>query len=198
MKKLKKALVLFLCAVLLVAGSVAGTLAYLQSNSEVVKNTFTVGELEITLDEAKTDEYGKVIANADRVTANTYKLVPGHTYVKDPTVHVAAGSEECYLFVEVVDGLAGIQDDITIAAQMTANGWAKLEDVDNVWFYGAKVDARESAKDVIVFENFTLKGTADVSGYATETNTAAVITITAYAIQVDGFDSAAEAWDACF
>jgi predicted ribosomally synthesized peptide with SipW-like signal peptide len=41
MKNAKKAILLTLCAILLVAGSVAGTLAYLTDRSSV-ENTFTV------------------------------------------------------------------------------------------------------------------------------------------------------------
>ncbi|MBQ2690781.1 MAG: hypothetical protein IJF53_01345 [Clostridia bacterium] len=89
MKNTKKALLMTLCAVMLVAASVMGTMAYLTSTTGVVTNTFTVGKVGITLDEAKVTEYG--VKDGDtRVMANTYKLVPGHTYVKDPTVHVAA------------------------------------------------------------------------------------------------------------
>ena len=55
MKKAKKALALVLCAVLLVAGSVMGTMAYLTSKDEVV-NTFTVGKVGITLDEEDVDD----------------------------------------------------------------------------------------------------------------------------------------------
>lgn len=44
MKTKSKALLLTLCAVLLVAASVLGTMAYLTSSAEV-KNTFTVGKV---------------------------------------------------------------------------------------------------------------------------------------------------------
>ena len=46
MKKTKKALLLSLCAVMLVTASVLGTMAYLTSTDEVV-NTFTVGNVAI-------------------------------------------------------------------------------------------------------------------------------------------------------
>lgn len=52
-----KALLMSLCAVLLVAASVLGTMAYL-TDSKDVKNTFTVGNVAIKLDEAKVDENG--------------------------------------------------------------------------------------------------------------------------------------------
>ena len=97
MKK-SKAILMALCAVLLVAASVMGTLAYLTSTDTVV-NTFTVGKVEITLDEADVNADGTPVQGADRVDANEYHLLPGHTYAKDPIVHVDADSEDCYLFV---------------------------------------------------------------------------------------------------
>lgn len=100
-----KALLMSLCAVLLVAASVLGTMAYL-TDSKDVKNTFTVGNVAIKLDEAKVDEKGNLVKNqddtlADRVTRNEYKLLPGHTYVKDPTVTVLAPSVESYVRMKV-------------------------------------------------------------------------------------------------
>lgn len=100
MKTKSKALLLTLCAVLLIAASVLGTVAYLTSSAEV-KNTFTVGKVEIKLDEAKVNADGIPVEGAARVTANSYKLMPGTTYTKDPTVTVKAGSEESYVRMKV-------------------------------------------------------------------------------------------------
>ena len=100
MKTRSKALLLTLCAVLLVAASVLGTMAYLTSTDEV-NNTFTVGKVSIKLDEAKVTTDGTPVANADRVKANEYKLMPGHTYTKDPTVTVEKGSESSYVRMKV-------------------------------------------------------------------------------------------------
>lgn len=100
MKTKSKALLLTLCAVLLVAASVLGTMAYLTSSAEV-KNTFTIGKVEIKLDEAKVNADGIPVEGAARVTANSYKLMPGTTYTKDPTVTVKAGSEESYVRMKV-------------------------------------------------------------------------------------------------
>ena len=95
MKTKSKALLLTLCAVLLVAASVLGTMAYLTS-TDTVTNTFTVGKVEIKLDE--TDVTSPA---GPRVQANSYKLMPGTTYTKDPTVTVKAGSEESYVRMKV-------------------------------------------------------------------------------------------------
>ena len=100
MKTKRKALLLTFCAVLLVVASVLGTIAYLTSQDEV-KNTFTVGQVAINLDEAKVNPDGTPVANADRVKANSYKLMPGTTYTKDPTVTVLKGSEESYVRMKV-------------------------------------------------------------------------------------------------
>ena len=88
---MKKKLMTVLALVLVIAMSVAGTYAYLTSQAEV-KNTFTVGKVAITLDEAKVNQWGVAIAGVDRVNGNTYKLRPGHEYTKDPTVHFQAKS----------------------------------------------------------------------------------------------------------
>ena len=95
MKTKSKALLLTLCAVLLVAASVLGTMAYLTS-TDTVTNTFTVGKVEIKLDETDVTD-----PNGPRVKANSYKLMPGTTYTKDPTVTVLKGSEDSYVRMKV-------------------------------------------------------------------------------------------------
>lgn len=100
MKTRSKALLLSLCAVLLVAATIFGTMAYLTS-SDKVENTFTVGNVKIKLDEAKVGTDGTPVEGADRVHENSYKLLPGHTYTKDPTVTVLEGSEAAYIRLKV-------------------------------------------------------------------------------------------------
>ena len=204
MKKMYKAMLLVLCTVLLVAGSVMGTLAYLKAQTGTVTNAMTVGKVEITLDEGKTDEYGvstgeRIPVTATNTEGNNYKLIPGHKYSKDPIVTVKANSEACYLFVKVVDGIAAIEEQreangsqeavLTIAEQMKANGWTKMGGTD-VWYKHINtVTATDTSH--AVFTSSTIKGDADVADYSTAT-----ITITAYAVQAEGFDSAKAAWDA--
>ena len=203
MKTKTKALALALCAVLLVVSTVFVTMAYLTSTDSVT-NTFTVGKVTITLDEADVDLMGVKDGDA-RVKANEYKLIPGHTYIKDPTIHVAGDSENCWLFVKVENGLSAIEantsEDLSIAAQMAAKGWTPVAEGSNIYAYSTKQTARAN---VVVFDNFTISGTADVSKYATADGTDAegnpiggkTIEVTAYAIQADGFATAAEAWTA--
>ena len=192
MKTTIKALTLALCAVLLVVSTVFATLAYLTSTTELVTNTFTVGNVTITLDEAKVTEYGDKDGDT-RVTENTYKLLPGHFYTKDPTIHVKAGSEPCYVFVKVTNDIAAIEatGNTTVAAQMTAKGWVLVSGTTNVYCKEDKVDARTAAVDVEVFSSITIATEAEVSDYTGKT-----ITVIGYAVQADGFASAADAWAA--
>lgn len=96
----KRTVALVLAIVLVFAVAVGGTVAYLTSTANV-KNTFTVGSVDIKLDEAKVTPDGKAVTPAERVTANDYKLMPGHVYTKDPTVTVLNGSEESYVRMKV-------------------------------------------------------------------------------------------------
>ncbi len=119
MKNFKKVLVTLVAAMLLVAVSVMGTLAYLTSTDEV-KNTFTVGDIQITLDEAKVNTAGEplnaageVIADymqAPRVDNNEYHLLPNRTYTKDPTIHIDNNSEDAYLRLVVTVNKADAAD----------------------------------------------------------------------------------------
>ncbi len=213
MKKAKKNILLVLCALLLAGGTILTTVAYLTDEDEVI-NTFTVGRLGITLDEAPVNEDGQTTDKAaERVTANKYHLVPGLTYEKDPTIHVEAGSEDAYIFVKVENGIAQFEAESgeaeggykTIAEQITANGWSALEGVENV-FYRTYTQGDKS--DMVVFTQFKIDGMADtVDGWdevvadnaETEEDEATnKIVVTGYAVQKAGFGSAADAWNATF
>lgn len=119
MKSKHKALLQSMCAVLLVAVSVFGTLAYL-TDKDTVTNTFTVGSVGLSMDEAEVNPDGTYKDGHDtRVKANEYHLLPGHTYYKDPTVTVDAGSEDAYVrmivTVERIDQLkAALPYSVTI------------------------------------------------------------------------------------
>ena len=207
MKARNKILLLALCMAALIAVSVLGTMAYLTS-TDTVTNTFTVGKVAITLDEAKVNDAGVAVTPAERVKANSYKLMPGHSYTKDPTVHVTDGSENCYIFVKVENGISAFEaaneestDGYkTIATQIITNGWTKLADNDNV-YYRSYTNGENAQKSFTVFSNFKIADNAN-NAEATKTSWNAVtaentkITVTAYAIQADGFANADAAWAA--
>lgn len=189
--KTKKVLLTLCCAFALVAVTIVGTVAYLTSQ-DTVTNTFTVGNVAITLDEADVNTDGTVIAGAERVKANEYHLLPGHTYTKDPIVHVTTGSEACWLFVKVENGISAIEDSSnTIAAQMADKGWTAIAEGSNVY---ARETTNKAGDNVVVFENFKVSDTIsndELSTYADKE-----IVVTAYAVQADGFSTAAAAWSA--
>jgi predicted ribosomally synthesized peptide with SipW-like signal peptide len=135
MKAKNKALLLTLCAVLLAAASILGTMAYLTDSKEVV-NTFTVGKVKITLDEAIVDaETGKVLTGegAGRTASGNekVKMIPGRVVDKDPTVTVKAGSEQSYVRMFVTLNFASQLQAIFGADFLPENfvsGWDR-----NVW-----------------------------------------------------------------
>ena len=194
-----KALLMSLCAVLLVAASVLGTMAYL-TDSKDVKNTFTVGNVTITMDETDVDDS---TPNKERDQANSYKLMPGHTYTKDPIIHVDANSEDCYLFVKVDNQIAAIEanGNTTVAAQMATKGWKAVEGKDGIYVYVGTTTAPVAVKandNVTVFEQLVIAGT--VNGDTLKTYENKTITVTAYAVQKDGFEgkTADQIWSAAF
>lgn len=94
---MKKKLIAIISVVAVLVLAVGGIMAYLTDTAEVT-NTFTVGDVQIKLDEVVVDEDGKALTNGSRTEqGNEYHLIPGLEYDKDPTVTVKAGSEESYV-----------------------------------------------------------------------------------------------------
>ncbi len=235
-KKTKKALALAICAVMLIAGTALTTLAYLTSQDSVT-NTFTVGKVNITLDEALVNEYGKPASSVDengvytlvnevkdaaRVEANTYKLIPGIEYVKDPTVTVKYGSEKCYVRMLVtITNYSAIKEAFgeDFLPQYFVEGWEPT-----VWVSTNTVE-ENSAKDTATYEfryvkvvdgglkdpqtgegldnnlaplftSFELPGTEITEDNLKEITDGFEIKVVAHAIQEAGFDTVDAAWAA--
>lgn len=211
MKTRSKALLLTLCAVLLVAASVLGTMAYLTSTDDV-KNTFTVGQVKIKLDEAKVSTDGTAVTPAERVKENNYKLLPGHTYTKDPTVTVLKDSELSYVKMTVTFSNASQLDAIfaPTGATLTSifNGYdattwiykGNTKDADantrtyEFWYKEAVGAPNADVALDALFDSITVPGF--ITGDQLKTIEGMTITVNAYAIQADGFADAEAAWDA--
>lgn len=186
-------------------------MAYLTSTDEV-KNTFTVGQVKIKLDEAKVDENGKALTRekAERVKANSYKLMPGHTYTKDSTVTVKKVSESSYVRM-----LVTVTFDKTLTDEKLATKLDNIFTGYNAanWIRNAKDTKNENGKTIITYEyRYKEKVSAatednklpalftgiQVPGDWTNADLAALggiqINIVAQAIQADGFANADEAW----
>ena len=196
-KKLTKALAITACAVLLVAATVMGTVAYLTSQA-TMSNTFAAGNVTITMDDAKTNEYGEEIQGngAGRTTENSYKLIPNVEYTKNAKIYVAEGSEPCYLFIELDERFTR---DNSILTATFADGWEALEDHPGIYVHSTTVNALGAKVEIPALASFKVKAeakAADLTPYVTEGETK--VNTTAYAVQAIGFNSAKEAWEATF
>lgn len=125
----KRTIALLMAVVMLFGMTVAGTLAWLQADTDPVINTFTVGDINITLDETNFEGEG-------RDEANTYKMIPGQKYVKDPIVHVQPGSEPCWVFVKVVEENNGLNGGKVIQYTINNSSWALVDADENIYVYG--------------------------------------------------------------
>ena len=79
----KKTVALLLACVMALGVAIGGTMAWLVDSTGEVKNTFTVGDINIDLTE--TDD-GIGIDTTTTDNANDYHFVPGDTLSKDPKV----------------------------------------------------------------------------------------------------------------
>ena len=170
----KKTLALVLALTLLVAGVVGSTLAWLTDQTAEVKNTFTVGDINIGLTETTTD----------------YKMVPGNTIAKDPTVTVKANSEACWLFVKVTKS-ENLDTFITYAI---AEGWTALPGVDGVYYREVPASAADQTFSVLAGDAVTVKSDVTRTMLETAKTDAPTLTFKAYAIQKDHFATADAAW----
>lgn len=158
-----KAVVVLMALVLLIGCGVGGTLAWLMDKTDAVTNTFTVGDIEITLDEAKVNQDGQFLdkndnvvydlTSAERVTSNTYQAIPGKTYSKDPTLTVRKGNEKCYLFVEFTEtNSPDTYYTYDFALDNTDSGWSNGDGTNipaNVWYIIVEETAADATNDTV-------------------------------------------------
>lgn len=215
-KTVRNAIVLTLSAALLVTATVFTTLAYLVSTAKV-SNVFTVGDVTIEMYETKVEADGH-ISGGQTITSNapgyiptnkktsgtnTYPIVPGGTYDKDPTLYVNPKSAETILFVKTRNQISNIETtdaSKTMKNQMKNNGWQRVAKMSNGdWIYvfvGNAADAYANAAAYIVpksenvqafdlFNTFTIDKNCNLELYKLAEG--AAVTLTAYAIQADGF-----------
>ncbi len=138
--KTKKILALALAAVLLVAVSVGGTIAYLTAKTDEVKNTFTPSNVSIELDETVPAK-------------QTAQMIPGATIAKDPDVTYTT-NVPAYVFVKVTKS---DNYDTYLEPYTVASGWTKLEDVDGVAVFYKEVTAGATDEAILAPEYVTVK-----------------------------------------
>lgn len=198
---MKKKIAVAISLLLVLALSVGGTIAWL-TDSDSVTNTFTIGNVDITLTETDAD-------NDRNEKANEYHIVPGATVAKDPKVTVRAGSEKCYVFVRIEEkNNAAANNGKYIEWNVDSTNWTPVAGEDGVYMYKDAVDASDAQQVLYVLQRGE-KGTAYENGYVTvngdnvtkayvDTLTDATrpqLIITAYAVQYAGFETdVAGAW----
>lgn len=198
----KKSLVLTLTAVVLaLALGVGGTLAYFSAKTDNVVNTFTVGNVAITLDEAKVkfenDAWVKVEPE-ERVQANTYSnIYPGASLPKDPTIHVAATSQKAWVAMKVVvtEGsewatILGENADLTTVIKgYDGDKWDRIgknvnaenNTIEYLFIYNTEVSA---SANLTLFTKVDIPAT--LTGDQLNTVDGFTITATGYALQAQG------------
>ncbi|MGN1413015.1 MAG: hypothetical protein ACI4WY_02095 [Anaerovoracaceae bacterium] len=179
-----KTFVVLLVMVLVVGCVIGGSVAWLVSNPAPVVNTFTYGDITITLAET---------------TGNSYKILPGNDITKNPKVTVQANSEDCWLFVKVEESnwpTFKETDGTTLKVKyQLADGWAPLENVSGVYF--KTVDAATSNTEFAVLADNKITVSQNLTKAEVDTvrTTNPTLTFTAYAVQRDSnITTAAQAW----
>ena len=185
-----KFVLMLLAVTFVLCGIIGGTVAWLIADTDPVVNTFTYGDINITLEETDTNKDGDNDPNT-----NQYPMVPGNSIEKDPKVTVLANSENAWLFVKM-EKTANFDDFMTY---VIADGWTALDGVDGVYYREVEKAANNVEFTVIKDDTVNVKGevTKEMLN-ALDANGASnypELTVTAYAVQRDSnITTAADAW----
>lgn len=179
-----KLVVAMLAVTLLIGCAIGGTVAWLTAKTDPVVNTFTYGDINITLSET---------------TGKDYKIIPGVDIAKDPKVTVEANSEDCWLFVKVEESGTFVSNKVTYSI---ADGWTKGDGTKipaNVYYREVNAVTTDTSFYILAGDTTYRNGVVKVSENLTKTEvnsitTQPTLTFTAYAVQKDGIDTAADAW----
>ena len=236
----KKTFIMLLCALMIVSSVAFGTIAYLTDTAGVV-NKFTIGNVDITVDETEVNPDGTpkypegteldpdgnpvdpTVKPERTEEENTYPLIPGSEYDKDPTMTVKAGSEEAYVRMVVTITSAAELKEVFAQLQATypdkyADGFLPEQHVtgwDNtVWQYvdttedttantmtlefryATTVTAADDAPLVLEPLFTTIKVPGEINNEQLETLAGLTIDVQGHAIQTTGFADAEAAWTA--
>ena len=177
-----RAFVALLALVLVIGCAAGGTVAWLVATTDSVTNTFTYGDINIGLTETKP-------------VNQQAKIIPGTNIVKDPKVTVTAGSEDCWLFVKVVEEYwptATLEDGTRKVSYAIADGWTKVDGQTNVYY--REVKATDTVREFPVLKD----NIGTVSDQLTKGDIQATqpkLTFTAYAVQQENIADAKTAWE---
>lgn len=171
---------LALTLVLAAYWAVGGTAAWLAAKSDPIASTFTFGDINITLKDENPQE-------------GPTKIIPGVDIPKALEVTVQANSVDCWLFVKVEEDGTFVPDKVTYAI---ADGWTKgngTQIPEDVYYREVREVTAERAFSVLKGDKITVSKSltkADIENITDPT-----LTFTAYAVQKEGINTAAEAWE---
>lgn len=127
----RRTLLLTLAMVISITGVTAGTMAWLLDSSNKVENTFTYGDVNVELEETDTG-----IDDDEDPNTNEYQMMPGKPITKDPKVTVKAGTEDCWVFVQLTES-ENFDDFLTYEMAVDADGnpiWTALTGYEGVYY----------------------------------------------------------------
>ena len=207
----KKILVLALTVAMAAILVVGGSLAYL-TDTKTADNTFTMGDVKITLDETNVND-----PEGDRVTSNEYEVYPGAVVTKDPIVH-NVGKNGAYIRATVnvsnwMNLVAAYYPDfketfpnegykaaLNLLVGELGEGWSVVDVEAGDTFTIGQFDA----KFVLKYDGVLASGDNTTAMFQTVTIPAGIdnantdsfkeVKVVAQAMQANGFDN----WDAAF
>lgn len=199
----KKIITTITVLALIICFTIGGTLAWLMDTTDSVQNTFTSGDVDITLIETPNTD-------ADNDGENdswSAQMIPGNTYAKDPKVTVVGAEDavDCWLFVKVEEkGNAQTYLDYGFTFDNENSGWIRLntstEDgtITTVWYREVTASAQDQSWYLLDGNAEYANGFVSVDANAVtkvnvDTAADAELVFTAYAAQKDN-RTVEEAW----
>ncbi len=207
----KRFVAILLCMTLVALAAIGATFAYL-TDTKSVNNTFTMGNVKITLDETNVND-----PTGDRVTSNAYNVYPGAVVTKDPIVHNVGGNA-AYIraTVNVSNWMnlcaayypdfgihfpeAGYEKSLELLVGQLGEGWS----VVGVTIGDTFTDGAFGAKFILKYDGALASGADTTAMFQTVTIPAGIdnantdsfkeVKVVAQAIQADGF----ETWEDAF
>lgn len=176
MAKKNKLILLTFAVIVVLTAVIGGTIAWIITVTNEVENTFTIGDINITLTET---------------TGKLYDLTPGVTRDKDPTVTVKAGSDDCWLFVKITES-AEIKSFVSYHAE---DGWIKFDGEEGVYYRKVARSAADQSFNILRYNHVKVKEDVTEEQLAALTENQK-LAFTAYAVQQTGFDTPELAWAA--
>lgn len=208
---MKKKKTILAALVLLLVVAVGGAIAYF-TDTDTKTNTFTIGNVDISLTEGGWDALAD--ANKNDIPDVAEDMMPGESVTKDPTINNLSTKNPAYVFAKVEVPCTTIVASATTSEELftytTNAGWTELSSAavactsggtaTHVYYYGTggTLTALAKAADAStptptskpVFSSVTLRSTLKGNEGLTGNKN---IVVTGYGIQTEGLTSTAPA-----